>query len=80
MRRGVWSLSEKEKSQDDNISIQWIDLGTIDQRKAKKPYPWRLNRGLLEGSDVRTKREQEELTATLIAPQWCSEGYLTFAE
>ncbi|CAH1547293.1 protein of unknown function (plasmid) [Vibrio harveyi] len=39
MRRGVWSLSEKEKSQDDNISIQWIDLVTIDQRKAKKPYP-----------------------------------------
>ena len=68
MRRGVWSLSEKEKSQDDNISIQWIDLGTIDQRKAKKPYPWRLNRELLEGSDVGTKRKQEELTATLIAP------------
>ncbi|MFZ3538392.1 hypothetical protein LCS78_28055, partial [Vibrio harveyi] len=78
--RGVWSLSEKEKSQDDNISIQWIDLGTIDQRKAKKPYPWRLNRELLEGSDVRTKREQEELTATLDAPSWCNEGYLTFAE
>ncbi|GEA21765.1 hypothetical protein VH1807_contig00018-0002 [Vibrio harveyi] len=72
MRRGVWSLSEKEKRQDGNISIQWIDLGTINQCKAKKPYPWQLNRELLEGSDVRTKRELEELTATLDAPSWCN--------
>ncbi|MCV3265241.1 hypothetical protein OGZ01_32500 [Vibrio harveyi] len=76
----VWSLSEKEKSQDDNISIQWIDLGTIDQRKAKKPYPWRLNRERKEGSDAGTKREKEEKMTTIIAPSWCNDGYLTFAE
>ncbi|HHP0488765.1 TPA: hypothetical protein ACRZ4F_005374 [Vibrio harveyi] len=72
MRRGVWSLSAKEKSQDDNIKVQWMNLGTSDQCKAKKPYPWQLNRELLEGSDVRTKRELEELTATLDAPSWCN--------
>jgi hypothetical protein len=60
MRRGVWSFSGEEKSQDDNISIQWIDLGTIDQRKAKKPYPWRLNREQQEGADAGTKREGRE--------------------
>ncbi|WP_050907430.1 hypothetical protein [Vibrio harveyi] len=72
MRRGVWSLSEKEKSQDDNISIQWINLETTDQCKAKKPYPWRLNREQQEESDAGTKREKEEKEEkmiTIIAPQ-----------
>ncbi len=68
MRRGVWSFSGEEKSQDDNIKVQWIDLGTIDQCKAKKPYPWRLNREQQEGPDVGTKREKEEKMTTLIAP------------